>query len=196
MKRLIYAVLATAVALSVCGCANVRKKTSRDKVYPHMFSNDLSLLLTNFARIKRGETTREDLKRMRFDLKAKNVREIEGVGAFRELFGQEAFRNVDPEKFERLLPELNLYTLYEIPYKDVTVVSDRLYVNRQKTVKQGPDTMFTIIVRNGLVVYAGKREVHNDTEEYRRRFLGGIVDVLGEFGGAISSAARLSTAGP
>ncbi|OGZ54451.1 MAG: hypothetical protein A3B25_00740 [Candidatus Ryanbacteria bacterium RIFCSPLOWO2_01_FULL_48_26] len=173
------------------GCASVRKKTVHQRVVTGLYDNQLDVLTTNFSRIKERKTTRTELEKMGFTLKnVPNMKVLEGVPAFEELFGKEGFRNLDLEKSVDILRELGLFTLYKIPYKDVTTVSDRIYMNRQKTTVKGPDSMFTIIVRDELVVYSKKNLLFNDTVEQRKRILGGPIDLIGEAGGAVSAGMK------
>jgi len=180
-----------AMILVGSGCAGARKRTTHQRVVTGLFGNRLDTLMTNFARIKERETTREELRGMGFTLeKVPNMKVFEGVPAFEELFGKEWSRNIDPQKIPELLQELGLYTLYQIPYKNVTNTADRIYMNRQKIQVQGPDAMFTIIARDGKVVYAKKNLLYNNTVEYRKRIGGGLIDFLGEVGGAVNTGVR------
>ncbi len=121
----------------------------------------------------------------------KNVKVIRGATAFRELLGQEVFRNINHEEFQKLLPDLSRYTMYQMPWIDVSTVSDRFYMNKQKIEKSGYDVMLTVILYDDIVVYKGSIEVNNNTLEYKKALFSGIIAVLGEFGQAVSSPLKL-----
>lgn len=187
-KNAVSLILIGAMAFWSGGCASARKKTTHQKVVTGLYKNSLETLVSNFARIKERVTTRQELEEMGFTLKkVPNMSIFEGVPAFEELFGKEGLRNADLKQPLELLGELGLYTLYKIPYKDVTTTSDRIYMNRQKIEVKGPDMLFIIILRDGHVVYAKKNMLYNNTVEYRKRIFGGPIDLINEASGAIKA---------
>ncbi len=182
------AAIMTIAILTGTGCKSIKLKTTHQKVVTGLYGNQLDVLATNFSRIKERETTQAQLEELGFKLEnVPNMKVLEGVPAFEELFGKEGFRNIDLMKSVELLHELGLFTLYQIPYKDVTTVTDRVYMNRQRITVQGPDMMFIIIVRDGLVVYRKKNLIVNNTVEFRKRFLGGPIDLINEIAGPIKA---------
>ncbi|MEN9613764.1 MAG: hypothetical protein RLZZ347_71 [Candidatus Parcubacteria bacterium] len=169
------------------GCESARKRTKLDRNKTGMFSNDRQVLKEKFEGIVRGKTTLTDLEWAGFDLKSRNVQKFTGVPAFRELFGPDVFRNaIDGNVgFDKRLPEFNSYTLYQIPYKDLTVTSDRIYMNKKVTTTVGWDSLYSIVLHNDIVIYAAPREVFMDQLQTDRRIFGGPIDLLQEIGGML-----------
>ncbi len=191
--NVILAMLIGAVAFAGVGCMSVKKRVNRQAVFTDGFGKDKrELLITSFATIELKKTTLTELHEI--GLKpGKNVKVIRGATAFRELLGQEVFRNINHEEFQKLLPDLSRYTMYQMPWIDVSTVSDRFYMNKQKIEKSGYDVMLTVILYDDIVVYKGSIEVNNNTLEYKKALFSGIIAVLGEFGQAVSGSLRLVT---
>lgn len=167
------------------GCTKLRKRVEKDRTVPEMFGNDHAKIAAEFEKIARGKTTRDELEQMGFDLKAKNVQILVGVPAFRELFGPDVFRNMEQNGFDRRLPELNRYSLYQIPFKDTLKTSDYFYINKKTTTLVGWDTMFTIVLHDDLVVYAAPRKVYRDETKVDRAFLQGLLEIFGRMGALV-----------
>lgn len=182
-------VLASILFFGGAGCSSIRKKTSRDSVYTGLFGNRKEALTEAFARIEESKTTVEELRDIGFDLRAKNVSSFEGPRAFEKLFeGQQV--HIDLRDPLGLLTEVKQYTLYLIPYKDIVTVSDRFYLNKQKTTVKGWDVTLYIITRDSVVIVARRRELYNDTESYKKAFLRGVLDALGELGDIFRAGMR------
>lgn len=169
------------------GCESARKRTKVDRNKTGLFSDDRAVLARKFEGIVRGKTTKAELTAMGFDLNAKNIQGFTGVPAFRELFGPDVFRNaIDGNNgFDKRLPEYNSYTLYQIPYKDTLVTSDRIYMNKKVTTTVGWDSLYSIVTHNDVVIYAAPKELFLDQLQTDRRVFGGPIDLIGEIGGTL-----------
>ena len=97
--------------------------TREESIKTGLLNDDPEELLLKFNEIKNNETNREGLAKLGFkDLeKTKNIRIFAGVEAFTEIYGKEAFSRIEPSKLmsKEFLNELNLFTLYKIPYRFV-----------------------------------------------------------------------------
>lgn len=173
------------VIMSGTGCESARKRTKLDRNKTGLFSDNREVLAEKFKTIVQGKTTAEELRAMGFNFSAPNVQTFTGVPAFRELFGQEVFRNIEANGFDKRLPEYNRYTLYQIPYKDTLTTSDRIYLNKMKTTTVGWDALYSVVLHNDVVVYAAPKEVFLDQLLTDRRLFGGPIDLIRELGGAI-----------
>jgi len=150
--------------------------------------NDREKLVEAFDKIERNKTTRKGLEAIGFDLGAPNIQVFVGVPAFRELFGQEAFRNMAGNEFDKRLPEYNRYTLYQIPFKQTLVTSDRIYLNKKVTTTVGWDIVYSIVLHDDVVVYNAPRAVFLDQTQVDKAFLQGLLAVFGELSGALGFA--------
>lgn len=175
------------VILAGSGCESARKRTKMDKNKTGLFSDNREVLAKKFESIVRGKTHKKDLEALGFDLTAKNIQTFTGVPAFRELFGPDVFRNAldGNNKMDNRLPEYNNYTLYQIPYKDTKVTSDRIYMNKKTTTTVGWDSLYSIVTHNDVVIYAAPKEVFLDQIQTDRRIAGGPIDLIGEIGGTL-----------
>lgn len=180
----------TVLAFLSVGCQAVKLKVQHQDVRTGMFGNNRSNLIVNFSSIQRGVTTTEDLEKSGFKLNAKNLRVVVGISAFREVFGPDVFRNFDYKELTESFPELNLYTLYEVPYKDITIVSDRIYWSKKTTTERGYDDMYSIVTKSNVVIYAAPRQVFKDTRNIDKAFAKGLIEIFGEFGGVAGTAAK------
>lgn len=172
------------------GCATIRKKTQKKDVKTGMFDNNREELERRFGKIVQGQTRTADLSTLGFELGAKNVQVFSGVPAFRELFGQEAFRNMIGNDFNKHLPEYNRYTLYQIPFQDTLVTSDRIYLNKKTTTTVGWDIVYSIVIHDDLVVYAAPRAVFYNQSQKDVAFLSGLIAILQEIGGSVGGIIR------
>lgn len=182
----------TLFAFLSAGCRSVKLKVQYDDVRTGMFENNRTNLIDKFFSIKRNLTTTEDLERLGFKLKAKNLRVVVGINAFREVFGQDVFRDSDINELTKSFQELNLYTLYEIPYKSITNVSDRIYWSKKVTIEKGYDDMYSIVTRSNLVIYAAPRQVYKDTKRIDKAFARGLIEIIGELSGSLGAAGTAS----
>ncbi len=180
--------LSTLAATALCGCESVRKRKKIVKVMPNVFDNDPTKLAEAFKKIVWKKTTRQELEVMGFKLGTKNVPIVVGVPAFLELFGKEAFRNMEQNGFLDRLPELNRFSFVQFPFQDTLETSDRIYLNKKTTTFVGWDMMFTIVMHDDLVVYAAPRHVYHDETRVDKAFLRGLIEFFSEIGQVVGIA--------
>ncbi len=166
--------LLLAILISV-GCSSTGRKITKTG----LFSDNLDILLENFKKVENGKTNLNDFGVMGFNLRARNVDYFQGVPAFKEIYGQEAFRNFDPNNLTKMLPELNRYTLYRIPFKDINIVSDRFYFSTKETVKTGDDVTLSIVTMDdNTIIYHAIQHIRVDELEVDYAFASGLLVIL------------------
>jgi len=180
MKTLMLGILLSTLLISGCK-SSIFIRTKYQDTRTGLFGNNREELLAAFEKIEKGKTTKEDLGAIGLSI-TNNVEIFEGVPAFKELFGQEAFRNLDPLKFEEYLPEYNRYSLIQYPYKQLEIKSDRVYINRRKIHTFGWDIMLTVVLRDDIVIYSAPRKVFWDKMDNDKAFLQGLVDIIEDIG--------------
>jgi len=165
------------VVLCSVGCSSTGHKTAKTG----MFDDNLETLLENFRKVENGKTNLNDLGVMGFNLRAKNIDYFQGVPAFKEIYGQEAFRNFDPNNLTKMLPEFNRYTLYRVPFKDITTVSDRFYFSTKESLKTGDDVTLSIVTMDDkTVIYHAIQHIRVDEKEVDYAFASGLLIVLND----------------
>lgn len=176
--------VACLVLIVAQGCVAAMKRTKVEQVKTGLSHEQLMAV---FAKVEKHKTTKADLEKMGVKFSDKNIQKIQGAAAFRELFGQDVFRDGDMAKMEGQLSKLDHYLLYQIPFKDVTTVSDRIYLNKKVTTVKGQDTSLNILFKDNIVEYVAEKSVTYDSRQEDRRTLGGLVDLFGEVGSAASA---------
>lgn len=162
---------------------------------PNVCGNNLDTLIVTFeAKIVKGETTRAELKEMGFPLtpkQAKNVRVVEGAEALMLVRpGQQYFERSGTKGALQDLTEENNLLLLIVPYRNVETKATRLYLNRKKTETKGPDYVFHILFKGDTVYYMALNGVVYDQLQVKWSLLGGVIEILGELGGAVGSIGR------
>ncbi|OHA35039.1 MAG: hypothetical protein A2928_04030 [Candidatus Taylorbacteria bacterium RIFCSPLOWO2_01_FULL_45_15b] len=170
-----------AIAGASVGCKSVRIRTKHEDVRTGLFGNDREKLIENFKKILPKQTRLADLTVLGF-VETNNVLRIPGVAGYQRIFGEEMFRDGDGKKLADGLAEFNDFLLIEIPYRDITNNSDRIYISKKDTHIRGWDITLQIGLRGDLVVYrTDPNAVYRDTYESDRAFLKGIIEFMGEF---------------
>lgn len=164
-------------------------KTRKEEVKTGLFGDDPEKMLEAFKKVKVCETTREKLEEIGFHLNAPNIDHFGGVDAMDQLFkGGQSFQGVVNEflkcgKDNELFKELNRYELVRIPYKDIETRTDRFYVNKKETTREGKDVLITIVLKDDIVVYApAPRNVNIKETSSDGAFLEGLVEFLDKYG--------------
>ena len=103
---------------------------------------------------------------------------------------QSAMTNImqNPESLKKALAEFAPYQLYTIPYQDITTVSDRFYINRKDTTRDGKNYQIYIAFKDDKVFYRSKSLLEVKESSTEETFLLGLVDLLKEVAGVKSSA--------
>lgn len=164
-------------------------KTRKEEVKTGLFGDDPEKMLEAFKRVKVGETTREQLEKNGFNLNAPNVDRRGGVEAMDQLFpGGQSFQGVVREFLEHgkdgeLFKELNRYEMIRIPYKDIETTTDRIYLNKKETIREGRDILITIVFKDDVVVYAPPaRRIDIKETSSDGAFLEGLIEFLDKYG--------------
>ncbi len=179
--------LLTAIILGGFGCKALTKRTKVDRVKLELFDGNREKLRTAFQKIEKSKTTENELKEMGFVFDSKNIEVYRGASAFRVLFGPDVFRDGQISVIERSLPELDRYALIVVPWKDVTEVSSRVYWNKKQTTSVGWDISFTIMLKDGVVVYKSDKAVDYNTFKSEFSLFGGPFELIREIGSPFRS---------
>lgn len=170
------------VILLFAGCIS----TTTNDVRTGLFADDPKALLAAFKKVKNNETTYSQLGEMGFKiLDVQNIETFVGVPAFQEIYGKEAFRNVDATKLANkdFLNELNNYTLIKIPYFYTIKEEDRFYFTTQEEITTGDDISLSIVLLNDLVIYHAPRHVKINRKKSVSAFAQGFLDIFEKFAG-------------
>lgn len=184
------------LAALTSGCGSVIRSTRKDVVKTGLFENDPQKLLMAYQQVKDGQTT-EEVSKLGFKLDSPNVKQALGVDAIKMILGDNVFQSAmtnimqNPESLRKALAELSPYKLYVIPYQNITTVSDRFYINRQDTKRNGKNYQIFIAFKDDKVVYRSNSllEIQESTSE--DAFMKGLFDLLKEIAGVKSSVTEL-----
>ncbi len=173
--------------LCVLWCASGCTITEINRVDTGLFEGDLKKLSDAFKQVeempvgvtKRGEI--EERTGIRFD--APNVERVPGPAAFRRIFNESVFQSAlaNPANAPKLLLEMQPYTAYFIPFRNVTTYTDRWYFSTKETLKQGDDLLIMILFKSDVLFYSDYRYVKIDSKESTHAFAQGVLDIIKEF---------------
>jgi hypothetical protein len=168
------------ILVSGCGTNNPTKRFHTVRIQTGLFNDNPDELLKKFNQIKEKETTRRQLRKMGFDEDAKNVVIDQGVEGLKKIYGPNYFDGTGRDKTDtkKDLSEHTRYVLISIPYKDLLIKSDRIYLNKKKTETKGLDMVLSIVLYDDVVIYRAPRKVYRDETEVDRAFLQGLVDLF------------------
>jgi hypothetical protein len=166
-----------AFLLLMLGCTAVNHQITKTG----MFNDDLDAMMVAWGQIKRNETTLHELQELGFDLDASNVQYWGGQEAVRQILSDEAFRN--PERLDAFLEMFSHYEMYDIPYIDMTSKKDRFYINKKNSERKGDEVKLSVVLKDGVVAYAGHRKVRVDEYGSDSAFAQGFLEVIGDFAG-------------
>lgn len=189
MKKISVLLLLAAI---FSGCASVIKTTKKDHIQNELFGNDPKKLLTAFEQVKDGQTMKE-VSELGFKLDSPNINRALGISAIKMLLGDNIFQSAmanimqNPESLKKALAEFAPYQLYTIPYQDITTVSDRFYINRKDTTKDGKNYQIYIAFKDDKVVYRSKSLLEVKESSTEQTFLLGLFDLMKEVAGVKSS---------
>ena len=175
------------------GCGSIIKTTKKDHVRNGLFNNDPQKLLAAFEQFKDGQTI-EEVSQLGFKLDSPNINHALGINAIKMLLGDNVFQSAmtnimqNPESLKKALAEFAPYQLYTIPYQDITTVSDRFYINRKDTTRDGKNYQIYIAFKDDKVVYRSKSLLEVKESSTEETFLLGLFDLLKEVAGVKSSA--------
>ncbi|GEM_PF-2820997 len=164
-------------------------KTRKEEVKTGLFGDDPEKMLEAFKKVKVGETTRQELEKIGFNLNVPNIDRRGGVEAMDQLFpGGQSFQGVVNEflkhgKDNELFKELSRYEMIRIPYKDIEIKTDRIYLNKKVTTREGKDILITILFKDDVVVYApAAHRIDIKETSSDGAFLEGLVELLNTYG--------------
>jgi hypothetical protein len=170
--------------LVLVGCV----KTRIEEVKTGLFDDDPEKMMKAYEKVKVGETTQKQLEEIGFKLNAPNVDRRGGVDVMEALFQGQSFQGVVTDfvkcgKGNDLFQELNRYEMVRFPYKYIETKTDRIYFSNQETTVEGKDYLITIVLKDGLVVYAPPARRREIKEKFSDgAFLEGIVEFLNKYG--------------
>ncbi len=178
------------------GCGSIVRSTRKDVVKTGLFKNDPQKLLAAYQQVADGQTV-EEVVNLGFKLDSPNVRQAVGVDAIKMMLGDNVFQSAmsnimqNPESLRKALAELSPYKLYIIPYQNIITVSDRFYINRQDTKRDGKSYQIFIAFKDDKVVYRSNSllEIQESTSE--DAFMKGLFDLLKEIAGVKGSVTEL-----
>ncbi|MBI2025127.1 MAG: hypothetical protein HYT03_03525 [Candidatus Harrisonbacteria bacterium] len=163
------------ILILLVGCTRTEHKERKTG----LFDNDLTRFLEHFQKIENGKTNLNDLGVLGFDLRAHNIELIEGVDAFKTIYGPEAFRNIDPSKMREMLADFNRYKLIRIPYRNIVTVEDRFYFSTKEEIKTGDDVNLSMVIMdNQTVIYHAVQHLKINEREVDYAFAQGLLDIF------------------
>lgn len=189
MKRILVILLLTVIST---GCARIIKTTRNEVVKNELFGNDPKKLLEAYKQLKDGQTM-DEVSNLGFKLNSPNIRRSLGIDAIKMLLGDNIFQSAianimqNPESLKRVLAEFAPYQLYIIPHQNITTVSDRFYINRKDTKKDGKSYQIYIAFKDNKVVYRSSNLLEIKESSTEETFLLGLFDLLKEIAGVKSS---------
>ncbi len=178
------------------GCSSVIRTTKKDHIKNELFENDPQKLLSAFNQLKDGQTMKE-VSELGFKLDSPNINRALGISAIKMLLGDNIFQSAmanimqNPESLKKALAEFAPYQLYTIPYQDITTVSDRFYINRKDTTKNGKNYQIYIAFKDDKVVYRSTSLLEVKESSTEQTFLLGLFDLMKEIAGVKSSVEEI-----
>lgn len=177
---------------SICGCS-VIETTKEEMTKTGLFNDDPVQLMAAYDQTTEGQAL-EEVRQLGFDLEnAPNILHRQGSDAVKTILGENMFQSSmvsimnDPERLRTVLKELGPYHLYVIPYRNITTVTDRFYLNRQDSDKEGEDYKIYFVFKDGKMVYRANDMTKVKQHVSESAFLKGFLDILAQIAGVKSS---------
>lgn len=150
-----------------------------------LFNDNLDAMLAAFDKVEQGKTTKGDLTDLGFNLAAPNIQHLPGPDSMKAIFGDMVFQSAlnDKDKVESLLAELNHYEMYSIPYKEIESETDQIYFSNKETHREGVDVLLTFVLKDGVVIYRGKRHRAINETEKDYGFAQGLINTIRDAAG-------------
>lgn len=140
-----------AIVMALCLIAIGCTSTSRSRTEAGLFGNNPEALLSAYEHIEKkilsGEAiTIDDLKEAGFDLDASNIKSIPGITALKIIFGEAVFKDS--------VGDFSEYRGYLIRYRDIKVVTDRIYISHKETTLKGMQAKILILLKDDVLCYS------------------------------------------
>ena len=189
------AVFVSVMAFFLFGCSVIRT-TKEEITKTGLFDDDPVKLMDAYEKTQEGQTF-EEVMILGFNFNAPNILHRQGSDAVKTILGENMFQSSmvsimnDPERLRTVLKELGPYHLYVIPYRNITTVTDRFYLNRQDSNKEGKDYKIYFVFKDNKMVYRANDTTNVKQHTSESAFLKGLIDLVAQIAGAKSSVEKV-----